>query len=268
MGAAGSGWSSAAIKLVPVPARRTYVWLAIIWASYCGGLHAFNAANTSGTMRFKPLIRDFGWAILSSEEVGRRGLCHAFDKHTHLLHTYYQTLQIAFLFLLSTMIKVTSVLMYYFGRLPLLLIGLSMNTVYFLYLALYREMADMSAANSLSTARMAIIAICIFIISYSFSWNLLKFAITYRFLSMTEHMHACGPLALFIAFTGCVTMWSLLALPEYKGCSMESAEVLFSLPWYMIGFVKVRAAETVADMEKEAESHHDDYIVAGSPRTR
>lgn len=57
MGADGGGWSNAAIKQVPVPARRAYVWLAVIWASYCGGLHGFNTANISGTMSLKPFLR-------------------------------------------------------------------------------------------------------------------------------------------------------------------------------------------------------------------
>lgn len=69
MGAAGGGWSNEAIKKVPVPARRGYVWLAAIWASYCGGLHGFNTANISGTMSLKPFIRDFGWSDLPSETI-------------------------------------------------------------------------------------------------------------------------------------------------------------------------------------------------------
>jgi len=69
MGAAGGGWSNAAIKQVPAPARRAYVWLAVIWASYCGGLHGFNTANISGTMSLLPFKRDFGWTDLSSTTV-------------------------------------------------------------------------------------------------------------------------------------------------------------------------------------------------------
>ncbi|KAK5790226.1 hypothetical protein VI817_007513 [Penicillium citrinum] len=69
MGAAGGGWSNAAIKQVPAPARRAYAWLAVIWASYCGGLHGFNTANISGTMSLLPFKRDFGWTDLSSTTV-------------------------------------------------------------------------------------------------------------------------------------------------------------------------------------------------------
>ena len=69
MGAAGSGWSNEAIKKVPAPARRAYIWFAAIWASYCGGLHGFNTANISGTMSLKPFKRDFGWNNLSSSMV-------------------------------------------------------------------------------------------------------------------------------------------------------------------------------------------------------
>lgn len=36
--------------------------------------------------------------------------------------------------------------------------------------------------------------------------NLLNFAITRGFPSMTQDMHAWGPFALFTAFTGCATM--------------------------------------------------------------
>jgi hypothetical protein len=64
MGAAGGGWSNEAIRKVPAPAKRAYIWLAVIWASYCGGLHGFNTANISGTMSLKPFKRDFGWTDL------------------------------------------------------------------------------------------------------------------------------------------------------------------------------------------------------------
>lgn len=69
MGAAAGGWSNQAIKHVPAPARRAYVWLAVIWASYCGGLHGFNTANISGTMSLEPFKRDFGWINLPSEQI-------------------------------------------------------------------------------------------------------------------------------------------------------------------------------------------------------
>lgn len=64
MGGAAGGWSNEAVKKVPPPAKRLYVWLAVIWASYCGGLHGFNTANISGTMSLDPFKRDFGWTKL------------------------------------------------------------------------------------------------------------------------------------------------------------------------------------------------------------
>lgn len=69
MGAAAGGWSHEAIRNVPAPARRLYVWLAVVWASYCGGLHGFNTANISGTMSLEPFKRDFGWQELPELEV-------------------------------------------------------------------------------------------------------------------------------------------------------------------------------------------------------
>lgn len=69
MGAAGGGWSNEAIKRVPAPAKGIYIWLAVIWASYSGGLHGFNTANISGTMTLKPFVRDFGWGDLSDSTV-------------------------------------------------------------------------------------------------------------------------------------------------------------------------------------------------------
>lgn len=199
------------------------------------------------------------------------------------------------------MIKVASVLSYAFyltdrfGRRPLLLIGSSMNTGCLLYLAVYLGVADVSGSASPSPAAwIAIVAICIFAIGYGFGWapvfsltaseicptstrgtvvtiafiyqNLLNFAITRGFPSMTVDMHAWGPFALFTAFTGCATVWVFFAFPECKGRSMENAGALFYLPWYKIGFVKAptaeeQAAESNVDLEKASYSEHAEHVV-------
>ncbi|PWY74509.1 sugar transporter [Aspergillus sclerotioniger CBS 115572] len=69
MGAAGGGFSPDAFKRVPPAARRPYIWLAAIWASYCGGLHGFNTANISGAMQMSQWDQDFGWKGLASTTI-------------------------------------------------------------------------------------------------------------------------------------------------------------------------------------------------------
>ncbi|KAJ6028860.1 hypothetical protein N7540_004436 [Penicillium herquei] len=532
MPAAGGGWSNEAIKNVPAPARRAYVWFAVIWASYCGGLHGFNTANISGTMSLKPFIRDFGWTDLSSGEVSnysgwvvssmllgqilgvlisgplgeRRGrkwvilsaaisytigailMAANFGSLTELLvgrvvsgigsglgmtvgpiyisevaptemrgmmttfyninimggvagsywinyasyehispdnswqwratlvlqlipaiilfigfpffpesprylmmrgrieaaresllkirgldanETYFRNeynelrscldstakiqsawqstkslvgqcitdpptrKMLLFVMIVQTffimsggnsityyaptilksiglhseqvllfsaiygMIKVVSVCLYAFyltdrfGRRPLLLIGSTINTGCLLYLSVYLGVADLSASSPSPAAWVAIVAICIFAIGYGFGWapvfsltaseicptstrgtvvtitfiyqNLLNFAITRGFPSMTEDMHSWGPFALFTAFTGCATVWVFLAFPECKGRSMESAGTLFTLPWYKIGFVQTptaeqQASERVVYSDKAPRAEHEEYI--------
>ncbi|RFU28110.1 hypothetical protein B7463_g8222, partial [Scytalidium lignicola] len=72
MGAAGGGFNAAAFKAVPREALRWNIWLAVIWGSYCGGLHGFNTANISGAMSLKPFVRDFGFDKLTKAEVSDR----------------------------------------------------------------------------------------------------------------------------------------------------------------------------------------------------
>ncbi|KAL4999933.1 general substrate transporter [Aspergillus recurvatus] len=69
MPAAGGGIDRSALRNVPKAARGPYIWLAAIWASYCGGLHGFNTANISGAMSLDPFVRDFGWAGLTAAQV-------------------------------------------------------------------------------------------------------------------------------------------------------------------------------------------------------
>jgi hypothetical protein len=69
MPAAGGGIDRSALQKVPKAACGPYIWLAAIWASYCGGLHGFNTANISGAMGLDPFVRDFGWTNLSEEQV-------------------------------------------------------------------------------------------------------------------------------------------------------------------------------------------------------
>lgn len=69
MPAAGGGIDRSALQKVPKAACGPYIWLAAIWASYCGGLHGFNTANISGAMGLDPFVRDFGWTDLSDEQV-------------------------------------------------------------------------------------------------------------------------------------------------------------------------------------------------------
>lgn len=69
MPAAGGGIDRSALQKVPKAACGPYIWLAAIWASYCGGLHGFNTANISGAMGLDPFVRDFGWTNLSEEKV-------------------------------------------------------------------------------------------------------------------------------------------------------------------------------------------------------
>lgn len=201
------------------------------------------------------------------------------------------------------MIKVASVLLYAFvltdrfGRRPLLLIGSATNVVCLVYLSAYLGVADVSASASPSPAAwVAIVAICVFAIGYGFGWapvfsltaseicptatrgtvvtiafvyqNLLNFGITRGFPNMTATMHSWGPFALFAAFTATGTIWAFFSFPECKGRSMESPEVLFSLPWYKIGFAKVPPPEQpmVDDLEKATGSEHDEYITAEGKR--
>ncbi|KAH8435227.1 sugar porter family MFS transporter [Aspergillus melleus] len=548
MGAGGGGWSNEAIKRVPPQARGVYIWLAIIWASYCGGLHGFNTANISGTMSLKPFVRDFGWtelpkatvsdysgwvvssmllgqtagvllcgpigerrgrkpvimgsavlytigAILMAANfgslaellVGRvlsglgsgfgmvvgpiyisevaptemRGMMTTFyninimagvagsywinyaslevipatsswqwratlvlqlipalalflgfpffpesprylmlrgqaqashdslsrlrgldtsneyfarefnelqarmsahaesqsalqafksllgscitDPPTRKLLlfvviiqtffimsggnsiTYYaptilksiglDSTQILLFSAVYGLVKLVSVLLYAFiltdrfGRRPLLLIGSTLNVICLCYLSVYLGVADLSAkdASPSPAAWVAIVAICIFAIGYGIGWapafsltaseicptpirgtvvtlafvyqNLLNFGITRGFPNMTVDMQAWGPFALFTAFTALATVWVFLAFPECKGRSMESADKLFSLPWWRIGFVKVgededgvRGRENKGDVEegmeveeKRSESEHWEEV-EGSKR--
>ncbi|KAI9925259.1 hypothetical protein ASPWEDRAFT_120685 [Aspergillus wentii DTO 134E9] len=69
MGATGGGVSRDALKRIPSAALGPYIWLAVIWASYCGGLHGFNTANISGAMSLDPFVRDFGWEDLPDVQV-------------------------------------------------------------------------------------------------------------------------------------------------------------------------------------------------------
>ncbi|KAL3440456.1 general substrate transporter [Aspergillus insuetus] len=69
MPAAGGGIDRSAFQKVPKPARGLYIWLGVIWASYCGGLHGFNTANISGAMSLDPFVRDFSWTNLSASQV-------------------------------------------------------------------------------------------------------------------------------------------------------------------------------------------------------
>lgn len=67
MGAGGGGLSRDALKNMPPAARKPYIWLAAIWASYNGGLHSFNTSNISGIMKFDPFIKEFGWTNISDD---------------------------------------------------------------------------------------------------------------------------------------------------------------------------------------------------------
>lgn len=69
MGAAGGGIDRAALKNTPKEVLRWNIWLTVIWASYCGGLHGFNTANISGAMSMTPFSRDFGWTHLSKSAI-------------------------------------------------------------------------------------------------------------------------------------------------------------------------------------------------------
>ena len=69
MPAAGGGFNRSALQGIPKSAYGPYIWLAAIWASYCGGLHGFNTANISGAMSLDPFVRDFGWTNLSDSQV-------------------------------------------------------------------------------------------------------------------------------------------------------------------------------------------------------
>lgn len=69
MPAAGGGFDRNALHNIPKAARGPYIWLAAIWASYCGGLHGFNTANISGAMSLDPFVRDFGWTHLTNAQV-------------------------------------------------------------------------------------------------------------------------------------------------------------------------------------------------------
>lgn len=68
MGANGGGLSKDALRRVPVEARKPYIWLATIWASYYGGRHGFNTSNISGVMKLDPFIKEFGWTNISDDE--------------------------------------------------------------------------------------------------------------------------------------------------------------------------------------------------------
>ncbi|KAE8146988.1 general substrate transporter [Aspergillus avenaceus] len=191
------------------------------------------------------------------------------------------------------LIKVVSVFFYAFfltdryGRRPLLLIGSSINVACLLYLAIYLGVADLSGSSSPSPAAwIAIVAICVFAVGYAFGWapafsltaseicptpvrgsivtltftyqNLLNFGITRGFPNMIVTMQPYGPFALFTAFTVCATVWVFFAFPECKGRSMESADALFSLPWYRVGFQRVSPMEHEEDEAKVMSVHRED----------
>lgn len=199
------------------------------------------------------------------------------------------------------LIKVLSVLLYAFilteryGRRPLLLIGSSINVACLLYLSIYLGVSDISTNASPSPAAwVAIVAICLFAVGYGFGWapvfsltaseicpthmrgivvtitfvymNLLNFGINRAFPNMTNTMHAYGPFALFASVTFCATVWVFFAFPECKGRSMESADTLFSMPWYKTGFAKVPApldndnSSSKDDLEEQMSSEHEERL--------
>jgi hypothetical protein len=69
MGAAGGGFSRDAVKKVPAEAKRLYIWFAVIWASYYGGLHGFNTANISGAISLDPFVRKSEWTNLNKAQI-------------------------------------------------------------------------------------------------------------------------------------------------------------------------------------------------------
>ncbi|KAL4954724.1 general substrate transporter [Aspergillus filifer] len=70
MPAAGGGFNRSALQGIPKAAYGPYIWLAAIWASYCGGLHGFNTANISGAMSLDPFVRDFVSSMLLGQTAG------------------------------------------------------------------------------------------------------------------------------------------------------------------------------------------------------
>ncbi|KAL3442309.1 general substrate transporter, partial [Aspergillus insuetus] len=66
MGTAGGGVSKQALFRVPGPAKGPMIWLAAIWASYCGSLHGFNTSNIAGVMGMPTFVKEFAWNELSS----------------------------------------------------------------------------------------------------------------------------------------------------------------------------------------------------------
>ncbi|KAL1857006.1 hypothetical protein VTK73DRAFT_8154 [Phialemonium thermophilum] len=70
MGGAAGGIDLAALKQTPDPVKRSWcIWLSVIWASYCGGLHGFNTSNISGIMSLTPFKEDFGFNHMSASAV-------------------------------------------------------------------------------------------------------------------------------------------------------------------------------------------------------
>ncbi|KAF2137189.1 uncharacterized protein K452DRAFT_329317 [Aplosporella prunicola CBS 121167] len=72
MGGAFGGLGRQKLSKTPREAARWNIWLTVIWASYCGGLHGFNTSNISGVMSMSSFKRDFGFDQLSSEAIADR----------------------------------------------------------------------------------------------------------------------------------------------------------------------------------------------------
>jgi MFS transporter, SP family, sugar:H+ symporter len=69
MGAAGGGINKAELARTPREVLWWKIWLAAIWASFCGGLHGFNTSNISGIMSMPAFMRDFGFKSLSNSQL-------------------------------------------------------------------------------------------------------------------------------------------------------------------------------------------------------
>ncbi|KAK0650931.1 putative quinate permease [Lasiodiplodia hormozganensis] len=69
MGAAGGWVSKDALATTPKEVLRFRIWITVLWASCCGGLHGVNTANISGIMSMKPFKEDFGTADMTTDQV-------------------------------------------------------------------------------------------------------------------------------------------------------------------------------------------------------
>ncbi|KAE8420654.1 hypothetical protein BDV36DRAFT_293074 [Aspergillus pseudocaelatus] len=245
MGTAGGGVSKAALSRVPRQARSYYIWLAAIWASYCGILHGFKTSNISGAMGMSTFKETLGWVDLSSATVSN----------------YKGWITFSMLLGQTAGILLSGPLMERSGRKILILIAAITYTIGSLLMAAnFGSLAQLLAGRAVSGLGSGI--------AYSAGPVYLSEIAPAELRGMLS-MSPWGPFALFAACTFCGIIWVFLAFPECKGRSMESTKSLFVLPWYKVGFAPVSSNhpdDNDGDLEKDMETQHQEFVSVSGRR--